>query len=207
MKYFDQDQVRCFLQTVKDNDDRYLALFQLAITTGMRQGEILGLKWNDLSWKRKTLQVQRQLKRKKGGGFTFSSPKTKSGKRTLVLGSKTIELLTLHQEILKQEQIIAGDQWSENNLIFPNTIGNPTQPDKLSKRFKRLTKLAGLPEIRFHDLRHTAATLMLNQGVPVLVVSRRLGHAKPSTTLDVYGHLIASMQTEVAELMDTITIL
>lgn len=90
-------------------------------------------------------------------------------------------------------------------MIFPNTFGNPVQPDKLTKRLKRLIKQAGLPDIRFHDLRHTAAAIMLNNGVPVIIVSRRLGHSKPSITLDVYGNLIPTMQDQVAELMDQVT--
>ena len=86
--------------------------------------------------------------------------------------------------------------------MFTSTIGTPVQDRMLRKQFKRLVKEAGLPEIRFHDMRHTAASLMLNHGVPLIVASRRLGHARASITLDIYGHLIPSMQQETADLMD-----
>jgi len=98
-----------------------------------------------------------------------------------------------------------GDHWKEQDLIFPSSVGTPTRPGKILVRFKRLIKRAGLPEIRFHDLRHTAASLMLNNGIPLIVVSRRLGHAQPSITLNVYGHMIPMMQEQAAELMDKIT--
>ncbi len=103
-----------------------------------------------------------------------------------------------------RERQVAGDRWQDWELIFPSTIGTPMDNVGLRKSFKALIKQAGLPEIRFHDLRHTAASLMLNYGVPVIVVSRRLGHSKPSITLDVYGHLIPGMQEEAATLMDEI---
>ena len=120
------------------------------------------------------------------------------------MGESTVTILSAHWESLHQE-LQAADHWMENDLVFPSTVGTATQPSKLIKRFKRLINESGLPEIRFHDLRHTAASLMLNNGIPVIVVSRRLGHAEPSTTLDIYGHLIPSMQEYVAEMMDRIT--
>lgn len=93
------------------------------------------------------------------------------------------------------------DKWQDYDLMF-TSIGTPIGKYNLVKSFKKLAQEAGLPKIRFHDSRHTAASLMLNNGISVIVVSRRLGHAKPSTTLDVYGHLIPSKQQEVAQLMD-----
>ena len=98
--------------------------------------------------------------------------------------------------------MVAGERWQDHDLVFPSTIGTPMDRDRLRRRYKRLLKMAGLPVIRFHDLRHTAATLMLNNNIPVIVVSRRLGHAQPSITLDVYGHLMPTKQREVASLMD-----
>lgn len=205
MAFYDETQAQQLLITAQNTKDRYFALYKLAITTEMRQGELLGIKWNDLNWNQKSLKVHRQLRRKPGGGFIFAPPKSQAGKRTIILGDSTIGILKEHQEILYQEMLNAGDNWQENDLIFPNTLGTPTQPSKLIKVFKKLIDEAGLPEIRFHDLRHTAASLMLNNNVPVIVVSRRLGHSQPNITLDVYGHLIPAMQYQVAELMDQIT--
>lgn len=95
--------------------------------------------------------------------------------------------------------------WKEMDMVFPSTIGTPIDPTNILKKFRQALKRAGLPKLRFHDLRHTSASLMLNNGVDVLVASRRLGHAKPSITLDVYGHLLTSIQDKVAHTMDVLT--
>src|SRR4030042_4814694 len=107
-----------------------------------------------------------------------------------------------HYERQQAVRRAAGEKWVEHGLIFTNSIGGPIIPRNLLRDFYKLIKAAGLPRIRFHDLRHTAASLMLNNGVPAIVVSRRLGHSKASITLDVYGHLIPGMQAEAAELID-----
>ena len=132
----------------------------------------------------------------------FAPPKTKAGKRKVVLGGKTIEKLREHRERQQIEREIIGDRWQDFDLIFPSKKGTPMDRSNLLKDFKKLIKEAGLPEIRFHDLRHTAASLMLNNRVDVLVASRRLGHSKPSVTLDIYGHLMPGMQHEAADIMD-----
>jgi integrase len=201
-QFFDENKVQQLLITAKATHDRFMALYHLAIATGMRQGELLGIKWSDVDWEAGALQVQRQLSKKKGGGFTFTSPKTKSGTRRIDLGSATLAVLKEYQQTQFKEMMAAGEHWQEHDLIFPSTIGTPLDRENLRRRYKRLLKKAGLPEIRFHDLRHTAATLMLNNNIPVIVVSRRLGHSQPSITLDVYGHLIPTKQKEVASLMD-----
>jgi integrase len=202
MRFLDENQVQRFLITAKAQNDRLNALYYLAIATGMRQGEILGLKWADLDWEQNALQVQRQLTKKWDGRFEFTAPKTKSGKRRIDLGDATLNTLREHHQEQFNMMAVAGKQWQEQDLVFPSTIGTPMNRSNLNKRFKQLLKDAGLSEIRFHDLRHTAASLMLNNGIPVIVVSRRLGHAQPSITLDVYGHLIPGKQQEAASLMD-----
>ncbi|MCC7130131.1 MAG: hypothetical protein B6D39_04800 [Anaerolineae bacterium UTCFX2] len=179
---------------------RMEALLYLAVTTGMRQMEILGVKWSDLDWIKKTLKVERQLIR--GEGVQFSQPKTRYSRRTIVLGKTTLEVIGRHYDRQNEIRKKAGEGWTENGLIFTTANGNPIHFRNLMRDFKNLLQAAGLPMIRFHDLRHTAASLMLNNGVPVIVVSRRLGHARPSITLDVYGHLIPGMQEEAARLMD-----
>jgi integrase len=202
MAILDESQVQRLLITAQARGDRNFALYQLAITTGMRQAELLGLKWDDVDWERRTLQVGRQLKRSPGKGYYFAQPKTRSGVRQIVMGVETTKVLKRHQERLHREAIAAGEAWQEQNLIFPTPHGMPTNKRYLVTQFKKLLKDAGLPNVRFHDLRHSAASLMLNHGVPVLIVSKRLGHAKPSITLDVYGHFIPGMQEQAADVMD-----
>jgi integrase len=170
----------------------------------MRQGELLGLKWQDIDWERQALSISRQLKRIPNVGFEFTPTKTKSGVRKVAIGKETLRILKNHQQQLFAEMQMFGEDWQDLDLVFPTTIGTPIHIRKLLRKFKKLIKEVGLPEIRFHDLRHTAASLMLNQGIPLLIVSRRLGHANPSITLDIYGHIIPSMQEQAAEVMDEI---
>ena len=200
MKILTESQVNQLLTWLLDH--RWEALFYLAVTTGMRQMELLGLKWTDLDWDRQSIKVERQLVRSRIHGVQFSMPKTRFGKRSIALGMKTIEVLRRHYEKQQIERLRAGDKWQRSELIFTNSIGGPIHYRNLLREFKRLLNGARLPPIRFHDLRHTAASIMLNNGIPPIVVSRRLGHAKASITLDVYGHLIPSMQREAAEKID-----
>ncbi|NOH14467.1 MAG: site-specific integrase [Chloroflexi bacterium] len=203
MKVLDEDHVQQLISAAQASNDRYLAIYQLAISTGMRQGELLGLKWTDVDWGRNTLQVERQLTRIPHVGYEFTPPKTKAGVRKIALGTEMLRMLREHQQRQQNEMISQGIRWSEDMLMFSTPKGDPIHLRALFREFKNLIKYAELPNIRFHDLRHTAASLMLNHGVPVLIVSRRLGHSKPSVTLDVYGHLIPSMQGQAAEVMDT----
>lgn len=200
MEILNESQVSRLLVAAKGN--RLQALFHLALITGARQMELLGLKWSDLDWIRKTLKVDRQLVRPDGGGIKFIAPKTRYGRRVIYLGAKTIEVLRKHYAMQRIERLSAGDKWKENGLIFTTNIGTPIHLRSLLRDFKKLLENAGLPLIHFHSLRHTCASLLLNQGVPVIEVSRRLGHSRASITLDVYGHLIPGMQSEVADLID-----
>jgi integrase len=200
MKILDENQVMQFFIAVQD--DRNEALYHMAIKTGMRQGELLGLKWTDLDWNRGKIGVQRQVQRVAGKGMVFMPPKTQAGRRAIPLGEGTLRILREHKAKQQHEREIVGDQWQDYDLIFPSSVGTPQSPSNLLKSFKSVLKQSGLPIIRFHDLRHTAASLMLNQGVPPFVVSKILGHSKPSTTMDIYGHLIPVMHEGIGNLMD-----
>jgi len=200
MQVLDETQVSQFL--VAAQESYYRAFYHLAVTTGMRQGELFGLKWIDLQWNKGILHLQRQVQKVPGQGWSFVEPKTKSGRRTIKIGEGSLEAIRehkVHQDLLKAK---IGERWQENDLIFPSSVGTPGDPSNLRIDYNRILVKAGLPKIRFHDLRHTAASLMLNHNVPVIVVSRMLGHSKPSTTLDIYGHLYSEMQDEAADLMD-----
>lgn len=205
MKFLDEAQAQQLIVAAIVAGDRYTALYQLALTTGMRQGELLGLQWKDINWDRKTIHIRRQLTRIPGGHLSFAQLKTRSSIRTTSLGDSTTSALKQHRKKQLLESEKAGTRWQDHDLIFPTSTGSPTNPSNLYYRsFKLLLKDAELPSIRFHDLRHTAASLMLNHGVPILIVSKRLGHAQPSITLDVYGHIMPNMQEEAASIMDEI---
>lgn len=200
MNVLDEMQVNQFLVTAIGSP--FEALYHLAVKTGMRQGELLGLKWSDLQWGSGRLNIRRQLQDVRGQGCIFQEPKTRSGRRTIQLGEGTLHALRLHRERQRLQMAVAGQRWQDNDLIFPSSVGTPLNPSNLRLDFNRVIKLAGVPKVRFHDLRHTAASLMLNNGIPVIVVSKILGHSKPSITLDIYGHLYNEMQGEASRLMD-----
>lgn len=200
MKTLTDAQARIFLSAAWGS--RHEALYWLAVTTGLREGEILGLKWSDLDWVTKRLKVQRQLQRLKGQGLVFTEPKSEAGKRAVLLSKVIITKLHGQHIVQSYEKLFAGDRWQENDLIFPSTLGTPLDPRNLFRDFKAILKQANLPDIRFHDLRHTAATLMLQQDVHPKVVQERLGHSDIALTLNTYSHVLPDIQEEAAEKLD-----
>lgn len=193
-------QARALISAVDGTRDA--ALYYLAVSTGLRKGELLGLKWSDLDWKTRRLKIQRQTQSIPGQGQQFTEPKTAAGRRVVVLGEKAIEILRKHQGIQNMERKFADDRWQEYDLIFPSTIGTPMEGTNLYHRYKLILQKCGLPNIRFHDLRHTAATLMLQQGTNPKIVQERLGHSDISLTLNTYSHVLPDMQEEVASKLD-----
>jgi len=202
MKFYDEGQVAQLLLAVRGSRDD--SLYQLVVSTGMRQSEVLGLKWSDLDWRNKTITIRRQLVRlSKTEDEFFSSVKTNAGKRTITLGDQTLQKLREHMALQDDERKHPRrEKWVEYDLIFPSITGTPMNQSNLYHSFKRLIQEAGLPEIRFHDLRHSAASIMLNHGVAPMVVAKRLGHSKVSVTLDTYGHLIPELHDDVAQFLD-----
>lgn len=200
MRVFTDNQARAFLSASKQT--RHACLFHLALHTGMRQGELLGLMWKDIDWINRQIHVQRQLQRVPHAGLAFSEPKTAAGRRTIVISPTMIDALRKHLEEQEYHRKVQGAKWVENDLIFPSTLGTPLHPINLFKEYKALLLKTGLPNIRFHDLRHTAATLMLQQGVHPKIVQERLGHANIAMTLDIYSHVLPSMQEDAALKMD-----
>lgn len=200
MKTLNDYQVRQLIQVAESEQMRLL--LWVAVVTGLRQGELLGLKWSDLDWTSRRIQVQRQVQRRKGDGLVFCEPKSASGRRVIVLGKSTIEKLREYRNNQLKESILLGEKWQDYDLIFPSPIGTPLDPSNVLKAYKDCLKRAGLPNLRFHDLRHSAATLMLQQGVNPKIVSERLGHSDISLTLNTYSHVLPPMQEEAAEKMD-----
>jgi len=200
MQTLDDYQVRQLIQAAEGSGIQ--TLLWIAVTTGLRKGELLGLKWSDLDWQTGRLQIQRQVQRRKGEGLVFCEPKSASGRRVIIFGEKSIQRLHDYKEEQYGERFRAGDRWEENDLIFPSPKGTPLDQSKVNKIYRECLKKASLPNIRFHDLRHTAATLMLQQGIHPKVVQERLGHSDISLTLNTYSHVLPSMQDEAAEKMD-----
>ena len=200
IKTLDENQARAFLSVVLGT--RFDGLFWMAITTGLRKSELIAIKWSDLDWSNKQLKIQRQIQYFPKEGPVFCELKSKSGKRTIVLSDEVIEKLHQHADIQDMERSFAGDRWKENDLMFSTEIGTPIGYHCIFSRFKEVLKLAGLPDMRFHDLRHTAATLMLKQGVHPKIAQERLGHSNIIMTLNTYSHVLPSMQEEMEKKLD-----
>jgi integrase len=194
------EQVKVLLETACG--DRLEALFVLAIHTGLRQGELLGLKWEDVDLEDGTLRVRRTLATAKGGPVLMA-PKTKSSRRSVKLTQGAMDALRSHLKGQLQEIDGAGSLWQENGLVFASEIGEFLDRRYLtSRRFKALLERAQLPEIRFHDLRHTCATLLLSSNVNPKIVSEMLGHATIAITLDTYSHVLPNMRDQAAAAME-----
>jgi integrase len=176
------------------------ALFILAIATGMRRGEIAGLKWQDIDWENATLHVQRSLTRvptSMGGGYQEAEPKTEKSRRSIVLPDFALTALLRHRELQFDIRERAGEFWHEHDYVFCTPLGEHIHPGHdILEELKKLLKKAGLPDIRFHDLRHSAATMLLGMGIHPKIVQERLGHHDIGTTMNIYSHVLPNMQEE-----------
>ncbi|MGH7869593.1 MAG: site-specific integrase, partial [Candidatus Dormibacteraceae bacterium] len=179
-------------------EDRFHALWVLLGTTGMRIGEALGLRWSDIDLETGRLEVRRALQFQQNNGLVFVEPKSSRSRRTLHLAAGTVEKLHRHQIIQSREREFAGPEWQEQGLVFPNLKGRPLGHSTVSASFAGALKTAGAKRIRIHDLRHTAATLLLKSGVHPKVVQEFLGHSSISLTLDTYSHVVPSLHEEIA---------
>ncbi len=165
---------------------RDVAFHTLAVSTGMRQGELLGLRWKDLDLEAGVVKIRRSLSRTDTQGFIFVQPKSAKGKRSVGLVPRTVKALEAYR---------GADNPHGEDLVFPNRDGNPMSPWMVTRRFQSLCKGLGLPaETRFHDLRHTAATIWLLKGIHPKIVQEALGHSTISITLDTYSHVLPNMQ-------------
>lgn len=177
-------------------------LYVLAVTSGARIGELLALRWDDLDLDAGKLAVRRSLQRQRGAGLVFVHPKTDRSRRTVHLSQRAISALREHRTRQLEHRLAIGAAWHDQGLVFANATGGPLDPSWQTNAFKATLRAAGLPVVRFHDLRHTAATLLLGQGVHPKVVSEMLGHATITLTLDTYSHFVPALHAQAAAAMD-----
>ncbi len=193
-------QARTLLDAARGN--RLEALYVLAVTTGMRQGEILGLCWEDVDPESGVVRVRRTLTLAKGGP-RLTEPKTPKSRRSIRLTASAVEALERHRERQEAERGASNDAWANQELVFRTRRGTPIRRDTLhAKYWKPLLGRVGLPDVRFHDLRHTCATLLLTKGVHPKIVSEMLGHSSIAITLDTYSHVIPGLGDAAALAME-----
>jgi integrase len=197
-----EEEARRLLEAA--HGDRLEALYVLALTTGMREGELLGLKWEDIELSNGVLRVKRTLTRN-GGKLNFGDPKSKKGSRQIDLSEEASKALQAHLDRQMDEMKRLGDLYVDQGLVFTTRKGTPINPSNLRQRsFVKLLKQAGLRKVRFHDLRHTCATLMLSRNIHPKMVQELLGHANVAITLDRYSHFMPGMGRNMALTMDEI---
>jgi len=195
MRTWTAEELRRFLTHVEG--ERLAALWMLAASTGMRRGEVLGLRWVDVDLELARVAVRQTLVLA-GRQVVTSEPKTSRGRRSIALDPRTVAALRSWRAAQLEERLAWGAAWTDSGLVFTREDGTPMHPEWLSDAFDWRIRTAGLPRIRFHDLRHTHASLGLAAGVPVKVMSERLGHSTSSFTADAYQHVTPALEEHAA---------
>jgi integrase len=206
MNAYDVEEAKRLLEAARESTIYVPVL--LAFQTGMRRGELCGLKWEDIDFDRGTLAVRRSVEQTKKGilgqekaTMRFKEPKT--GKSRIITMPKVLTIeLRRHKGEQAERRLQLGEAWQDQGLVCPNDDGTLRTPDGLSRAFARLVRKAGLPHLRLHDCRHTHATLLLANGENVKVVAERLGHSTSRLTLDPYAHVLEGMQKGAADRLD-----
>lgn len=196
---FTLEESQMFLERLEQAEPRYKAMFTLALYSGLRHGELLGLKWSDIDFENCVITINRIALYTTEKGHFFGAPKTKSSQRSLKLPSAVIDMLAEYKREQARQRLSLGDKWQNNNLVFPNDYGgimHQTIPRRWLQAFCRDN---GLPTVTVHGLRHANASLLISSGADVKTVSSTLGHSQTSTTLDIYAHSFATKQAEASE--------
>ena len=195
------DEARRLLTTAQDH--RLHALFELALHTGLRKGELLGLRWEDLDLGSGTAAIRRTLQRTSAGGLTTLPTKTRASERRIGLPARCVQSLKRHHDQQQREREAVGTAWQPNGHVFTTAQGGSIDPTNLTRTFTTLLRKAGLRRIRFHDLRHSTATLLLEQGVELVVIKEILGHAHIGVTATIYAHVRLRLQRDAIDTLST----
>jgi len=179
--------------------DRLFPLWRLALATGMRRGELCGLRWRDVDLEARTITVAST--RVVAGRVEIGEPKTKAGHRIISIDAGTASVLSAWRKRQAEERLLVGAGWRDHGLVFVDPVGEPPHPETVTRWWREAVAKAEVPPIRLHDARHTAATIMLRSGVPVKVVTQRLGHADVAVTMRVYQHVTAQDDATAADVL------
>ena len=201
-----KEEVTNLIETAKNIENNFMKIMMpeilsFTVRTGLRQGEVFGLKWEDIDFQNSCLFVKRSLAHVVGKGAVFQEPKTKNSRRRVLLMPEDVESLKKYQQWQKNYAEELGDKFSGHGLVFTSPFGEPISPTNFIRRhFKPLLKKCGISkEFTFHGLRHTHATLLLQQGVNPKIVQERLGHSSIKVTMDTYSHVLPDMQKQAVE--------
>jgi integrase len=202
MRPLNRDEAQQLLAVAAERNDRLRALWAMAMATGMRRGELLALHWADVELSDRggiggSLQVRWSLRHAHGRAI-WSETKTRTSRRRIRLATEIIHELQQHRTRQIEERLLIGAAWAENDLVFPTSVGTPLMGRNVLRSLHRLLEVGELPRIRFHDLRHTCATLALLANVNVKIVSEMLGHSSSRITIDLYSHVLPDMQQDAA---------
>lgn len=205
IKVLDREEVKKLLLVASEQSQEDYEIIYTAIYTGMRRGEIIALRWQDVDLEKGVAQIRRSMLRLPDQGYVFREPKTKRARRQIALPQSVVEIFKSIKKRQAKNRLQSGGKYkTEYDLVFCREDGEPLDPDTVSHRFKDIAKKAGFTELRFHDLRHTHATLLLKEGVHPKVVQERLGHKTITLTLDTYSHVLPGLQEEAAKKLENI---
>lgn len=206
MSVYDEEEVHRLFQALEEANPMWRVMISLALTTGLRKGELLGLEWKNIDLNTGTIDVRQSLTYVKGTGFIVKEPKTKNSIRKVAVPPSLIPDLEAFKKQSAIERDRCGELWEggERFFLFSSWNGKPLHPSSVKTWWRRFTNRHGLRYIRFHDLRHTSATLLINKGVHAKIISERLGHANILTTMNIYGHALRSADQEAAKHFDSL---
>jgi integrase len=178
-------------------------LVRIALHTGMRRGELLGLRWADVDWDAGRLYIQ-QTAQRLPGGVTFRQPKTPGSRRPINLGATEVARLRQHRRTQVAHRLAAGPAYQDHDLVFASSVGTAMEPTTLDRIWRRIVADAGVGHVTFHGLRHAMASLLLTQNVHPKVVSERLGHSNVNVTMTIYSHVMPTLQADAAAMLDAL---
>lgn len=202
-EYFKMKDLKNIIAALDTAPIKWKTIGHVFISTGMRRGELLGLRWENYDCETGSLKIESCVYYRRNYGIYFDTPKSSNGKRTVVLPPDVRELMNEYRDWQKAYIKFTSIVWQDNGLIFPNEYGKPMHPDSVTKWFDKFSKEHGLPHIHPHMFRHTLASILIENSTDIFKVSKYLGHSKPSTTADIYGHMLSGIDEKSAELIQS----
>jgi integrase len=207
IEFFDDKQTARMLALLDNVDLKWKTIVYVALYTGMRKGEIMGLEWHDINFEKGTINIERASQYVPGRGVITKEPKNESSKRVISASQTLLQLLKVYKTHQNEQRMSHADIWKGTTRLFTTWDGDAMFPDSISNWFSDFIKDNNLPHITFHGLRHTSASILIDQGLNIKAVSSRLGHANTSTTMNIYAHALKSADKQAADIMDGMFIL